>query len=250
MALSNPQNTFLSYRDGFWTSEKGASKFMANVVRLVDDGYGGYGAVLNGFTLTPTSPAALAINVAASDNGENDGHILIGYEEYAYFGWLSQNTRIELEETDQYYARISLIVAYIDLSLVPESPDEKDKEVESPGALKIVEVAGIPSSYPTAPSASAIQSQIGVMNPYLVIGVIRVPGNATMITSDNITSNSDSVAAQLNPSIRLDSENSYCAGVLQANEKNTKTRIVVTGPTASQPEPIEGVEIIWLKKKL
>lgn len=250
MALENPQNTFLSYRDGFWTSEKGASKFMSNVVRLVDDNYGGYGAVLNGFTLTPTIPASLAINVAASDNGENDGHILIGYEEYAYFGWLSQNTRIELEETDQYYARISLIVAYIDLSLMPASEEEKDKEIESPGALKIVEVPGLPSSYPTAPTASAIQAQIGVMNPYVVIGTIRVPGNASIITSDNITSNSDSVAAQLSPSIRLDSENSYCAGILQANDNNTKTRIVITGPNAQQPDPIPGVEIIWLKKKL
>ena len=246
MALPNPQNTYLAYHDSFWTSERGADKFISNMIRTLDDGYGGAGAILNGFTVVPTTPASMSVIVKAGKGSEDDAHLYINYAEYGFFGWMSRDLTIELAASDQLYPRISLIVAYIDFSVSPEASDE---EVESPGVLKIVEVPGVSAASPAVPTESDIRSQIGAMNPYIVLAQIRVNVNATQIVSANITDNTKNLVAQLNDNIALNQDTSFCAGFLQANTAKTKTKIVVTGPGSSAPAAIDGIELIWLKRK-
>lgn len=245
MALPNPQHTYLAYHDSFWTSERGADKFISSMIRTLDDGYGGAGAVLNGFQVVPTTPASMSVIVKTGATTDDDAHLYINYAEYGFFGWMSQDLTLNLLASEQLYPRISLIVAYVDFAVTPEGSDE---EVESPGALKIVEVPGIPSASPAVPTASDIRAQIGAMNPYIVLAQIRVTANATQVTSANITDNTKNLAAQLGDNISLNQDNSYCAGFIQANTAQTKTRIVITGPNTT-PSPIPGVELIWLRKK-
>lgn len=246
MALPNPQHTFLAYHDSFWTSERGADKFISNMIRTLDDGYGGAGAILNGFNVVPTTPASMSITIKTGVNTDDDAHLYINYAEYGFFGWMSQDLSLELAASDQLYSRISLIVAYIDFSVAPMASDE---EVESPGVLKIVEVPGASAASPQPPSASDIRSQIGALNPYIVLASIKVGVNATQITSANITDNTKNLTAQLNDNIALNQDSSFCAGFLQANTAKTKTKVVVTGPNEAAPAAIEGVELIWLKRK-
>ena len=47
----------------------------------------------------------------------------------------------------------------------------------------------------------------------------------------------------------IDVASSYVAGFKQANVAETETRIVVTEPNEAEPTAIEGVQLIWLKKK-
>lgn len=247
MALPNPQNTYLAYHDSFWTSERGADKFISNMIRTLDDGYGGAGAILNGFNVVPSTPASMVVKVKAGAGAEDDAHLYINYAEYGFFGWMSRDLEIELAASDQLYPRISLIVAYVDFSVAPDDPE--DQEVESPGVLKIVEVPGVSAASPQVPSQADIRSQIGAMNPYIVLAQIRVNVNATQIVSANITDNTKNLVAQLNDNIALNQDNSFCAGFLQANTAKTKTKIVVTGPGSSAPAAIDGIELIWLKRK-
>lgn len=246
MALPNPQHTFLAYHDSFWTSERGADKFISNMIRTLDDGYGGAGAVLNGFNVVPTNPASMSVIVKTGENQDDDAHLYINYAEYGFFGWMSQDLTLELAASDQLYSRISLIVAYIDFAIAPESSDE---EVESPGVLRIVEVPGVSAATPQVPSASDIRSQIGALNPYIVLAQIKVNVNATQITSADITDNTKNLVAQLNDNIALNQDNSFCAGFLQANANRTKTRIVITGPNDPAPSPIPGIELVWVKRR-
>lgn len=247
MALPNPQHTFLAYHDSFWTSERGADKFISNMIRTLDDGYGGAGAVLNGFNVIPTNPASMSVIVKTGTNQDDDAHLYINYAEYGFFGWMSQDLTLELAASDQLYSRISLIVAYIDFAVAPAQAE--DEEVESPGVLKIVEVPGTSAASPQVPSAADIRSQIGALNPYIVLAQIKVGVNVTQITSANITDNTKNLTAQLNDNIALNQDSSFCAGFLQANTAKTKTRIVITGPNDPAPTPIEGVELVWVKRR-
>lgn len=247
MALENPQHTYLAYHDSFWTSERGADKFISNVIRTLDDGYGGAGAILNGFQVVPTEPASMAVKIKAGKGAEDDAHLFINYNEYGFFGWMSQELTLQLAESDQLYGRISLIIAYVDFAVNPES--ESDEEVESPGVLKIAEIAGTASASPTVPTETEIHAQIGALNPYVTLAAIRINANITQITSAEITDNTSKLVAQLNDNIALNQDNSFTAGFLQANETKTKTRIVVTGPNDPQPAAIPGVELVWLKRR-
>lgn len=246
MALPNPQHTYLAYHDSFWTSERGADKFISNMIRTLDDGYEGGGAILNGFQVVPTTPASMSVIVKSGAATDEDSHLFINYAEYGFFGWMSQDLTLDLVSSEQLYGRVSLIVAYVDFAVTPETSDE---EIESPGVLKIVEVPGIPSANPAVPTASDIRAQIGAMNPYIVLAQIRVAANATQITSGNIIDNTKNLAAQLGDNISLNQDNTYCAGFVQADSNKTKTRIVITGPNVT-PAPIPGVELVWLRKKI
>lgn len=75
--------------------------------------------------------------------------------------------------------RIDSIVAYIDNAITPVQTVLNNTN----GILKFAAVAGSPASSPVAPSAGAIQTAVGAGNPYMVLCNVRVPANATSLTT-------------------------------------------------------------------
>lgn len=248
MEWENEYTTRLAYRgNNSWTGERGASKFIDQFIKSAkQERYGGWGCVINGFSLTPGGKMSVNINTKADGQ---DGHCMIRYANYAYLGWLVATHNVELTGADQGLPRITLIVAYVDLNV---DFIESDRIMEAPGVLKFKAIDGTPAASPTPPSIAQIQSELGLNNPYVVLGEVRVPKGVNDITQGDITDyTKDEIKAIMSPDIEFDKENSYVAGVYQcAPNLGQKTRIVITGPNAQIPEAIPGVEIIWIRKKL
>ena len=247
--MNNEYGTYVAYLDAnSWTSERGASKFIDNMIKSESIGKGDLGCVFNGFKVVPSSSEGLYVTIKARSSvaDKEDGHCLIRYNDYAYLGWLESDYELELEASAQALNRISYIVAYIDKTIEFE---ESDNIVEAPSVLKLVEVPGTDSATATAPTKNQIQNIVGVNNPYIILASINVPANTTRITSANITDLRK--MAQLSGDVFLDYENSFTAGFYQPSPNlNQKTRIVITGPNASTPAAIPGIQLIWLKRKI
>lgn len=242
----NPYHTYVAYRDNnAWTSERGASKFMDLFLKSGTLGKGDKGAVINGMKVVPGS-MAMQVVIQANDGTSTatDGHCILKYDDYSYLCWQDTNYTLTLDGSSQNMNRISYIVAYVDRDIEYE---EEDKIIESPSILKFVEVKGSEASSPSAPSKTQIQAAVGVNNPYIILAEIKIAAGTSNITTAMITDRR--IQAYLSGDLQLDPDNSYSAGFYQANTSNTKTRIVVTGPTASTPAAIPGVQLIWLRKK-
>ncbi len=238
---ANIFGTYVAYRDNdSWTSERGASKFIDRfVTNILDSETGSNGAVLNGFNVVPNTPSDMSIVV------KSQGHLKIKYNDYCYLGWNDKDFILPLAGSDQAFSRYSYIVVYIDRDIIF---DEGDHIIESPSVLKIKEIEGVAQSNPVPPSMSDIKAVVGVNNPYLVIALIEIPANATDIKTANIIDKRP--PANLSPDLGFDPDNSFVAGVLQPDAAKTKTRIIITGPTAPTPAAIPGVQLIWLRKKV
>lgn len=239
-------NTRVAYRDdNSWTSERGASKFIDQMIQSTEQKqFRGHGAVLNGFKVTPGNGMQAVVN---NKEDGTDGHIVIKYNSYCYLGWIQEPCPITISGSDQALPRITLIVAYIDLAVTYQ---ESDKVIEAPTVLKFKAVDGIPNNNPAAPSIATIQSEIGLNNPYVVLASILVQPNTGSISDSNITDYTQDLKAKLSDDMGFDPENTYVTGILQpAPNKGVKTRIVVTGPDAATPAAIPDVELIWLRKK-
>lgn len=242
----NPYHTFIAYRDNnAWTSERGAAKFLDLLLSNGTINKGDRGAVINGMKVVPGTGLSVIIQAVESSDAATDGHCVIKYADYSYLCWQDANYTLALDGASQSLARISYIVAYVDRETTYE---EEDKIVESPGLLKFVEVKGSEASSPTAPSRTQIQNVVGVNSPYIILAEVRINAAASSIVSSNITDRR--VRAYLSGDVQLDPDKFYSAGVLQPSPNNgQKTRIVVTGPNASTPAAISGVQLIWLRKK-
>lgn len=79
--------------------------------------------------------------------------------------------------------RIDSIVAYIDNSVTPTTSLVDNTN----GILNFVAVAGTPAATPTAPSAATIQTAVGAGNPYMVLWEVKIPANATSLTTATFT---------------------------------------------------------------
>lgn len=247
----NPYHTYVAYRDNnAWTSERGASKFLDLFLKKGSLGKGDNGCVINGMKVIQNPDGAdLRVVIQANDGTstiKEDGHCVIKYTDYIYEAWQEQNYTLAIDGSSQNANRISYVVAYIDREI---EYVETDKIVESPSVLKFAEVKGTENYTPQSPTRSQIQSVVGVNNPYIILAEIRVNANTIRITNSDITDRR--VPAYLSPDLQLDPDNSWATGVLQpAPNAGVKTRIVVTGPNASTPSAIPGVQLIWLRKKL
>ena len=115
--------------------------------------------------------------------------------------------------------------------------------------MKIVEVPGTESDAPVPPTSAQIQGVVGANNPYIILASISVPTSASTITDALITDMRQ--FSQIDSSkLGIDVATSYVAGFKQANSSETNTRIVVTEANDNTtPSSIEGVQLIWLKKK-
>lgn len=238
-------NTHIAYRDNdSWTSEIGASKFMHSILTTSTNGAGDKGGVINGFNVTATDTPSMAVKISSGEDGV-DSHCIVDYNNYCYFGWMTQNFTLTISGASQSASRISYVVAYVDRTV---EFDDTDNIIESPDVLKIVEVPGTNADNPVAPTSAQIQGVVGANNPYIILAKISVPISTSTITNSLIT---DMRQFSLIDSSKLgiNIEESYVAGFKQANVNETNTRIVVTEPNEAEPQSIEGTQLIWLKKK-
>lgn len=238
-------NTNIAYRDNdSWTSERGASKFMHSILTTSSNGAGDKGGILNGFAVTATDTPSMAVKISSGEVGV-DSHCVIDYNNYCYFGWMTQDLTLSITGASQSASRISYIVAYIDRTM---SFTSSSNIIESPEVLKIVEVQGTDSDNPVPPTSSQIQAVTGTNNPYIILASISIPTSTSSITNSLIT-DMRQFSKISSDKLGIDVASSYVAGFKQANSSETQTRIVVTEPNEAAPTPIEGVQIIWLKKK-
>ena len=175
-----------------------------------------------------------------------DSHCVVDYNNYCYFGWLTQDFTLSINGASQSASRISYVVAYVDRSVTFV---EGNNVIESPDVLKIVEVPGTESDAPVPPTSAQIQGVVGANNPYIILASISIPTSASTITDALITDMRQ--FSQIDSSkLGIDVATSYVAGFKQANSSETDTRIVVTEANDNTtPSSIEGVQLIWLKKK-
>ena len=239
-------NTYLAYRDNnSWTSEIGASKFMHSMLTTHTNGAGDKVGIINGFNVTATDTPTMAVKISSGEAGV-DSHCVVDYNNYCYFGWLTQDFTLSISGASQSASRISYVVAYVDRSVTFV---EGNNVIESPDVLKIVEVPGTESDAPVPPTSAQIQGVVGANNPYIILASISVPTSTSTITDALITDMRQ--FSQIDSSkLGIDVATSYVAGFKQANSSETNTRIVVTEANDNTtPSSIEGVQLIWLKKK-
>lgn len=158
--------TYVSNRDsGGSTDEKGHLKFWSKTL---------IGNVLNGQEVVASSPLAMSVRVSAGD-------IRIPYSDYAHMAWSEGYTTVTISTPDPTNPRIDRIVAYIDRSM-----NFAEEDINNPGALKYMAVAGSPNSSPVAVSNSTIDTAVSG-NPWVELARVRVNAGVTQISSSNIT---------------------------------------------------------------
>ena len=240
-------NTYLAYRSNdSWTSERGASKFMHSILTTSSIGAGDKGGVLNGFNVSATDTPTMSVKISSGvDNQDTESHCIIDFNNYCYFGWLSEDYVLQITGSSQTSSRISYVVAYVDRSV---TFTKTDNIIESPDVLKIIEVPGSDADSPVPPTSSQIQAVVGTNNPYIILAQISVPISTSTITNSLITDLRQFSKIDSNK-LELDIASSFVAGFKQADSNETETRLVVTEPNDATPTAIEGVQLIWLKKK-
>lgn len=84
--------------------------------------------------------------------------------------------------------RIDSIVAYLDLTIIPNATTSQGDDVCS-----IVAVQGTPAASPVAPLEAQIESAIGASNPYIILDNVTVANGASGISNANIARACDRV---------------------------------------------------------
>lgn len=171
--------TYVSNRDsGGLTDEEGHYKFWNSTF---------IGNVLTGQQVVQNSPSAnLSVRVS-------EGIIRIPYSDYAYVGWSEGYTLVAVTTPDVSNPRIDRVIAYIDRSLSMTPSD-----VNNPGMLKYIAVAGTPNAVPSAPADGAVDTAVN-NNPWTELAKLAVSANDTSIVTGDITDTRTMV--DLSPSI-------------------------------------------------
>jgi len=161
---------YLSNRDGNGkTSEEGHYRFhtalwTGNVIEPTS------------LQVTQNSPVGLSVLIAA-------GNFKIDTDTgYSYTGWSSAPTVQAISAADAVNPRITTIVAYVDKGAATSASPPNN-----PGIVKFLAVNGTPSASPTAPLDAAVQTAVGVGNPFIRLANIYVAANVTQIFNPNIT---------------------------------------------------------------
>ena len=136
------------------------------------------GEILEGFEIQTQSSPDMTITITK-------GEAKIPYSDYAYAVWSDTDETLTVATSSPTGTRMDRVVAYVDRSMTFTSSD-----VNHPNALKFLIVAGTPSTAPVAPTDTQVQNAVGAGNPFINLGTITVPMNATAITSGNIDTSS------------------------------------------------------------
>lgn len=157
---------YINFRDGGKTDEQGISRPFGKLFA---------GEVLEGFAVSQQSPLAMGVSVSTGDIMIASGN------GYPYLGWSDAVENITITTADGSNPRYDLIVAYVDKAVVSTASSN------NPGALKIIKVTGTPSGTPTEPNGTAIQSAVGIGNPYAILARVTVGAGVTTITNASIS---------------------------------------------------------------
>ena len=140
-------------------------------------------AVASADSMKVTAGSGLNLNIAEGDI------IIANSSDYGYRAQLTATTTVAVSAvpTVSGYSRYDAIVAYIDLSITPDTSRVDNVDA---GILKFKAVAGTAGTNPTTASAdNNIASSIGAANPYVVLAYVLVPANASAASSFTITDN-------------------------------------------------------------
>lgn len=245
--MANPYSTYLAYSDNnSFTSERGASKFLSELIETTQGTAGDNGCVINGFYVSAAT--GMKVNIQRQNPGASnlDGHCIIKYNDYAYFGWLEADYQLTLDSSSSSGSRYSYIVAYVDRSV---SFIEEDHIIESPSILKFVEVKGTTSNNPTRPTSTQIQETIGEDNPYIILAEILIGVGVSSITNSNITDLRN--VAKFSKDILINPESDvYIKGFVDSvSGKSVRFAILNPGDTYPTAEANEQIICIVLKNQ-
>lgn len=140
-------------------------------------------AVASADSMKVTAGSGTNLSISAGDI------IIANNSDFGYRAQLTSATTVSTPAvpTVSGYSRYDAIVAYIDLSV---TPDTSKVDNINAGILKFKSVSGTAGTNPTTASAdNNIASSIGAANPYVVLAYVLVPANATAATSFTITDN-------------------------------------------------------------
>jgi hypothetical protein len=163
----------LANRNGGKTSEQGLTQTLSAFL--------GYNGVIASGDLLVTAQGTPNKTVAVAVGNCIIGSLSPSASTYSYECWLPTTGNITIANNTSGSARIDVIVAYVNLSVVSSSSND------NPGAFLIDVVAGTPSGSPVAPNNAAIESYIGASNPFIVLANIAVANGFSSIITANIT---------------------------------------------------------------
>lgn len=104
---------------------------------------------------------------------------LSGLADYSIIVWSSATINNTVNAADPTNPRNDIVVRYVDLTAYGPT--------NNVGATKFKIVSGTPAGSPSDPSDSAIQSAVGVGNPWNKLARITLPANATSVVNGYIT---------------------------------------------------------------
>lgn len=171
-------------------------------------------AISNEMAVIPSGTAGAYVTIT-------QGYIQIPFADYAYLGWLDQDTDLQIDANTSDGARYVAIVAYIYRGI------QYDASVtNNPGLLRIAEVDGPVASSPSEVPEASITAAIGEDCPYVVLAQIYLPSGATAISSSNIVDKREKLTIRRGVSLP---EDSYASGVTQPSSSsfNNNLRIAV-----------------------
>lgn len=140
-------------------------------------------AVASADSMKVTAGTGTNLSISAGDV------IIANSSDFGYRAQLTAATTVStpVVPTVSGYSRYDAVVAYIDLSV---TPDTSKVDNVNAGILKFKSVSGTAGTNPTTASAdNNIASSIGAANPYVVLAYVLVPANATAATAFTITDN-------------------------------------------------------------
>jgi hypothetical protein len=109
------------------------------------------------------------------------GDYHIRHTDRAFSAWNDSVENVSISSADPSNPRRDIVVAYVDRAV------KDTTNPNSPGALKLLAVAGTPAGSPSDPSDGTIQTAVGASNPYIKLARVAVAAGATSIVSANIT---------------------------------------------------------------
>lgn len=169
------------------------------------------------------------------------GYIQVPFSDYAYLGWLAEDSDLQIEANTSEGARYVAIVAYIYRGI------QYDNSVtNNPGLLRITEIDGTPGSNPSEVSGSTISNMIGDDCPYVVLAQILLPAGATAISASNIIDKRAKLT--LKEGVGLP-ENSYASGVVQppSSSYGTNLRIAVINANDQVPSGSADYDLLVIR---
>lgn len=164
----------LGYRDGGMTSEEGINRITSRLVSAA--GVMGSGDFAVSAAGTPDNTVKVAVgDIVIGDNSPNTAD-----PDFYYHGWNDAQASFTISANASGNPRIDVVVAYVDLSVVDDSV------ADNPGALVVKVVAGTAAATPAAPDDTAIQTDVGIGNPWMLLARVAVSNGFSTITNSDI----------------------------------------------------------------